>query len=72
MAAMASPSGVLFFIHGANETSGGLVRNVSRMEDQVRARGWDVRIVAPEWRRQSGLRLGNWKKAVYRGGKPSP
>lgn len=64
--------GVLFFIHGAAETSEGLVANVSRIEDQVRARDWDVRVVAPEWRRQSGLRLGNWKKALYRGRRPPP
>jgi hypothetical protein len=66
------PSGVLFFVHGANETSEGLVENVGRIEDQVRARGWDVRVVAPEWRRQSGLRLGNWRKALYRGRRPAP
>jgi hypothetical protein len=66
------PSGILFFVHGANETSEGLIRNVSRIEDQVRDRGWDVRVVAPEWRRQSGLRLGNWKKALYRGRRPAP
>ena len=48
-------------------TSEGLSTNLSRIEDQVRKRGWDVRVVAPEWRRQSGLRLGNWRKALYRG-----
>jgi hypothetical protein len=68
----AKPSGVLFFIHGADETSEGLVGNVSRIEDQVRARGWDVAVVAPEWRRHSDLRLGNWKKAIPRRGRPSP
>jgi len=62
-----SPIGTLFFVHGANETSEGLATNLSRIEDQVRKRGWDVRVVAPEWRRHSGLRLGNWRKAVYRG-----
>lgn len=66
------PSGVLFFVHGANETSEGLVANVARIEDQVRARGWDVTVVAPEWRRRSDLRLGNWKKAIPRRGRPSP
>jgi hypothetical protein len=66
------PSGLLFFVHGANETSEGLARNVARIEDQVRARGWDVRVVAPEWRRRSGLRLGNWRKALYRQAKPTP
>lgn len=66
------PDGVLFFVHGANETAEGLVANVSRIEDQVRQRGWDVRVVAPEWRRRSGLRLGNWKKALYRGRRPPP
>lgn len=66
------PTGVLFFVHGANETAEGLVANVNRIEDQVRERGWDVRVVAPEWRRQSGLRLGNWKKALYRGRRPPP
>ena len=39
--------GVLFFIHGAAETSEGLAANLSRIEDQVRDRGWDVRVVAP-------------------------
>ena len=66
------PSGVLFFVHGANATSEGLVQTVARIEDQVRARGWDVTVVAPEWRRRSGLRLGNWKKAIHRRGRPSP
>jgi hypothetical protein len=66
------PHGVLFFVHGANETSEGLIENVGRIEDQVRDRGWDVRVVAPEWRRQSGLRLGNWRKALYRGRRPPP
>jgi len=67
-----APRGVLFFIHGANETSEGLAENAARIEDQVRRRGWDVRVVAPEWRRQSGLRLGNWRKALYRGRRPAP
>jgi hypothetical protein len=67
-----SPIGTLFFVHGANETSEGLATNLSRIEDQVRKRGWDVRVVAPEWRRHSGLRLGNWRKALYRRGKPAP
>ncbi|MEX1171978.1 MAG: hypothetical protein WEG56_05125 [Chloroflexota bacterium] len=66
------PSGILFFVHGANETSDGLARNVGRIEDQVRARAWDVRVVAPEWRRRSGLRLGNWRKAVPRSRRPPP
>ena len=66
------PSGTLFFVHGANETSEGLATNLSRIEDKVRERGWDVRVVAPEWRRHSGLRLGNWRKALYRRGKPAP
>ena len=70
--APAVPSGVLFFVHGANATSEGLVETVARIEDQVRARGWDVAVVAPEWRRRSGLRLGNWKKAIHRRGRPSP
>lgn len=64
--------GVLFFIHGAATTSEGLVENLSRIEDQVQRRGWDVRVVAPEWRRRSGLRLGNWKKALSRGRRPAP
>ena len=72
VATSAGPSGILFFVHGANETSEGLVQNVARIEDQVRARGWDVTVVAPEWRRHSELRLGNWKKAIYRRGRPSP
>jgi hypothetical protein len=66
------PSGTLFFVHGAAETSEGLIENLSRIEDQVRDRGWDVKVVGPEWRRQSGLRLGNWKKALYRRARPSP
>jgi hypothetical protein len=66
------PGGILFFIHGANETSEGLAANLGRIEDQVRDRGWDVQVVAPEWRRQSGLRLGNWRKALYRGRRPAP
>jgi hypothetical protein len=66
------PSGILFFIHGANETAEGLVQNAARIEDQVRRRGWDVRVVASEWRRRSGLRLGNWRKALYRQAKPTP
>ena len=45
---------------------------MTRIEDQIRERGWDVRVVAPEWRRRSGLRLGNWQKALYRGGRPAP
>ena len=66
------PAGLLFFVHGANETSEGLARNVGRIEDQIRARGWDVRVVAPEWRRRSGLRLGDWRKALYRQARPTP
>jgi hypothetical protein len=66
------PTGTLFFVHGANETSEGLSTNLSRIEDQVRKRGWDVRVVAPEWRRRSDLRLGNWRKALYRRGRPAP
>jgi hypothetical protein len=66
------PSGVLFFVHGANATSEGLVENLARIEDQVRARGWDVTVVAPEWRRRSDLRLGAWRKAIHRRGRPSP
>jgi hypothetical protein len=68
----ATPSGILFFVHGANETSEGLVENLARIEDQVRARGWDVTVVAPEWRRRSDLRLGAWQKAIHRRGRPSP
>ena len=60
------PSGVLFFVHGANETSDGLTRHLQRIETQVRDRGWDVRVVGPEWRRRSDLRLGNWRKALPR------
>jgi len=70
--APAKPAGTLFFVHGANETSEGLSANLSRIEDQVRDRGWDVRVVAPEWRRRSGLRLGNWRWALYRRGRPAP
>jgi hypothetical protein len=66
------PRGVLFFVHGAAETSEGLVANAARIEAQVRARGWDVTVVAPEWRRRSGLRLGNWRKALYRGRRSAP
>lgn len=67
-----APEGILFFVHGANETSEGLVHNRSRIEDQVRRRGWDVRVVAPEWRRRSGLRLGDWRKAIFRQARPAP
>jgi len=67
-----TPSGILFFVHGANETAEGLVRNAARIEDQIGRRGWDVRVVAPEWRRRSGLRLGNWRKALYRPSRPAP
>ena len=67
----AGPAGTLFFIHGANETSEGLTANVTRIEDQIRKRDWDVQVVAPEWRRRSGLRLGTWQKALYRG-RPAP
>ena len=70
--APATPSGILFFVHGANETSEGLSANRTRIEDQVRARGWDVTVVAPEWRRHSELRLGDWRAAVHRRGRPSP
>jgi hypothetical protein len=68
----APPSGVLFFVHGADTTSAGLTETRTRIEDQVRARGWDVTVVAPEWRRRSGLRLGAWKGAIHRRGRPSP
>jgi len=67
-----APSGVLFFVHGANQTSEGHAENVSRLEDEVRARGWDVTVVAPEWRRRSGLRLGAWQQAIHRRGRPAP
>jgi len=67
-----TPSGVLFFVHGANETSEGHAATLARIEDQVRSRGWDVSVVAPEWRRASDLRLGNWKATVHRRGRPSP
>jgi hypothetical protein len=67
-----TPNGILFFVHGAAETSEGLAATIARLEDQVRARGWDVTVVAPEWRRRSDLRLGNWKKAIHRRGRPSP
>ncbi len=67
-----APSGILFFVHGAAETSEGLVANLARIEDQVRKRGWDVAVVGPEWRRHSGLRLGTWRKALYRRGRPDP
>ena len=70
--AAGTPRGVLFFVHGANETSAGHAATVARIEDQVRARRWDVTVVAPEWRRASDLRLGNWKAAIHRRGRPSP
>lgn len=63
---------MLFFVHGAAETSEGLIANVARIERQIRARGWDVTVVAPEWRRRSGLRLGNWRNALYRGRRSAP
>lgn len=31
-----------------------------------------MRVVAPEWRRRSGLRLGTWRKALYRQARPTP
>ncbi|MGZ8437550.1 MAG: hypothetical protein ACXWXR_03300, partial [Candidatus Limnocylindrales bacterium] len=68
----ATPRGVVFFVHGAAETSEGLIANVARIEREVRTRAWDVTVVAPEWRRRSGLRLGNWKKALYRGARSAP
>jgi hypothetical protein len=71
LAPPARPSGILFFVHGANSTSEGLSHNAARIEDQIRRRGWDVRVVAPEWRRRSGLRLGNWRKALYRQARPT-
>jgi hypothetical protein len=64
------PRGTLFFVHGANETSDGLSRNLVRIGDQIRRRGWDVKVVAPEWRRRSGLRLGDWRKTVHRVTRP--
>ena len=67
-----APAGLLFFVHGASETSEGLALNAARIEDQIHRHGWDVRVVAPEWRRRSGLRLGNWRKALYRQAKPTP
>ena len=70
--AEAAPSGILFFVHGANDTSVSHAATIARLEDQVRARHWDVTVVAPEWRRASDLRLGNWKAAVHRRGRPSP
>ena len=45
---VAKPSGVLFFVHGANETPAGLAGHVARIEDQIHARGWDVTVVAPD------------------------
>ena len=66
------PSGVLFFVHGADATSEGVVATLARIEDQVRSRGWDVTVVAPEWRRASELRLGDWRAAIHRRGRPSP
>lgn len=66
----ATPRGTLFLVHGANETSAGLARTVGRIADQVAARSWDVTVVAPEWRRRSDLRLGNWRQALFRGGRP--
>ncbi len=65
-----APRGTLLFIHGANETSTGLAQHASRIADQVSRRGWDVTVVAPEWRRRSDLRLGNWRAAIFRGGRP--
>jgi len=67
-----TPSGVLFFVHGANQTAASHAALVSRLEDEVRARRWDVSVIAPEWRRRSGLRLGAWQQAVHRRGRPSP
>lgn len=66
----ATPRGTIVFIHGANETSTGLARHLTRIHDAVDRRGWDVRVVAPEWRRRSGLRLGEWRAAIPRLGRP--
>src|SRR4051812_4585960 len=33
----AKPSGILFFVHGANDTSAGHATTIARLEDQVRA-----------------------------------
>jgi hypothetical protein len=65
-----APRGTLFFVHGANETSEGLARHVGRIRDQVARRGWEVTVVAPEWRRRSDLRLGDWRRALFRAGRP--
>jgi hypothetical protein len=43
---------------------------VARIQQQITQRGWDVRVVAPEWRRRSGLRLGSWRQALPRSGRP--
>src|SRR3954469_9265096 len=67
-----SPSGILFFVHGANDTSEGHAATVARLQDEARRRRWDVTVVRPEGRRASDLRLGNWKPAVHRPGRPSP
>jgi hypothetical protein len=64
------PRGTLFFVHGADETSEGLASTVGRIRDQVDRRGWDVTVIAPEWRRRSGLRLGDWRRSIFRGGRP--
>jgi hypothetical protein len=65
------PRGTLFFVHGANETSDGLARNLGRIQKQIDARGWDVKVVGPEWRRRSGLRLGAWRRSLPRGVRPA-
>lgn len=67
---MAGPRGTLLFIHGANETSAGLARHVTRLRDAVTRHGWEVSVVAPEWRRRSDLRLGAWQAAIPRLGRP--
>jgi hypothetical protein len=65
-----TPRGTLLFVHGADETSTGLARTVGRIRTQVDRRGWDVTVVAPEWRRRSDLRLGDWRRSIFRGGRP--
>ena len=48
--APATPRGILFFVHGANETSEGLSGHVSRIED-IRS---TVRAVEREWEQELG------------------
>ena len=59
------PRGTLFFVHGANETSdGSRPQRHPHPGPGPRNAAGTSRVVAPGWRRRSGLRLGDWPKAL--------